>query len=140
MHTKKGYRNFIIFGGIGGRIDHTFANIQTLSNISQNGGRGFLVGGDTVISAISDSKIAFSEDYSGNISVFAAGKCANGVSISGLKYSVRDISLEVGITLGVSNEFIGERAEISVNDGTLFIIWYEKITKFIKNVNDFLLL
>ena len=33
---KKGYKDFRIFGGIGGRLDHTFANIQTASYIAEN--------------------------------------------------------------------------------------------------------
>ena len=52
--TKRGYRNFVIYGGMGGRIDHTIANIQTLANISKNGGRGFLIGNGTVITTITN--------------------------------------------------------------------------------------
>ncbi len=138
LAMEKGYRNFVILGGIGGRIDHTVANIRTLSDIAENGGRGFLVGDGAVLTTISNTKITFPESYSGYISVFASGKDADGVSIKGLKYCADNISLKSSISLGVSNEFVGERAEISVKDGNLLVIWYENISDFLKNIDNFL--
>lgn len=134
---ERGYRNFIIYGGIGGRIDHTIANIRTLSDISQNKGRGFLIGNDVILTSIRNSKITFPESYKGYVSVFANGKDAEGVSISGLKYNVKDITLTHSLSLGVSNEFVGERAEISVKNGDLLIVWYETAADFLKNIDNF---
>lgn len=138
LAMEKGYRNFVIFGGIGGRIDHTIANIRMLSDIAENGGRAFLLGNGAVLTAISDTKITFPEYYSGYISVFANGKDAEGVSINGLKYAADNISLKSSISLGVSNEFVGERAEISVKDGNLLVVWYQSIVDFLKNIDNFI--
>ena len=137
MGLEKGYRNFVIYGGIGGRIDHTIANIRTLSDISQNHGRGFLIGNDMIITSILNSKITFPPSCKGYISVFANGGNAEGISISGLKYNVKDITLTYSNSLGVSNEFIGERAEISVTNGDLLIVWYENAENFLKNIDSF---
>ena len=133
---EKGYRNFVIFGGIGGRIDHTIANLQTIANIAHEGGQGFLVGNDTVITSICNSQICFSNEFQGNISVFAQGGIAENVSISGLKYCVDSVCLKPDIPLGVSNEFIGKRAEVSVKNGTLLIIWQINSSNF--NIKSFL--
>ena len=129
-----GYRKFVIIGGIGGRIDHTVANLITLSNIAENGGIGYLIGNDTIITSITDSKIKFSDSLRGNISIFAHGKSAENVSIKGLKYSVDNISLSPSVTLGVSNEFTGDRAEVSVENGTLLIIWYQSPNEFLEEI------
>jgi thiamine pyrophosphokinase len=75
-----GYRNFIIYGGIGGRLDHTMANLQLLANIAQSGGRGFLLGDNCVVTAIKDCEISFSEKMKGTISVFCFEK-AYGVKL-----------------------------------------------------------
>lgn len=138
LGMEKGYRNFVILGGIGGRIDHTVANIRTLFDIAENGGRGFLIGDGSVLTSISNTKITFPASYSGYISIFANGKDAGGVSIKGLKYSADNISLKPSISLGVSNEFVGERAEISVKDGNLLIIWHENASDFLENIDNFL--
>lgn len=129
----KGYRNFVIIGGIGGRIDHTIANIRTLSDIAENGGRGFLLGNDAVLTVIKD-KIEFPETSNGYISVFSNEKDTY-ITEKGLKYSLENTLLSPSTTLGTSNEFIGERAEISVKDGSLLVIWYENQENFLKNIN-----
>lgn len=136
---KLGYEYFVIYGGIGGRIDHTIANIQALSNIAEHSGRAFLLGNGAVMTVIHNSYIEFTEDYKGKISVFSVGKASENVKIEGLKYTAQNILLNSNVPLGVSNEFVGERAKISVDDGNLLIIWYENPKEFIKNIDNFLI-
>jgi len=130
---EKGYRNFVVYGGIGGRIDHTIANIRTLIDIAENGGRGFLIGNDTVLTVIKD-KIVFPKTLNGYISVFSNEKDSV-VTEKGLKYTLENTLLSPSTTLGTSNEFVGERAQISVKDGSLLVIWYENQENFLKNIN-----
>ena len=68
---EKNYNNFVIFGGVGGRIDHTFANVQSLLWVAKRGGRAFLIGSDVVMTVISNDKLSFSKERNGKISVFA---------------------------------------------------------------------
>ena len=137
--AKKGYRNFVIYGGTGGRLDHTIANIQTLANISKNGGRGFLIGNGTVITAVTNSVIEFSAETAGKAGVFAFGGDAIGVDISGMKYTAQKINISPYFPLGVSNEFINKSAKISVGNGTLIIVWYETSKQFSRNIDKYLI-
>ena len=134
---SKGYKNFVILGGVGGRFDHTAANIQTLLNMAKNGGRGFLLGKNSVMTTIFNSSIEFSPKSNGSLGIFAQGGNAYNVTISGLKYKADNITLESDTPMGVSNEFIGERATISVENGSLFIVWDENLSDFLSCVNDF---
>ena len=134
---EKGYKNFVILGGVGGRFDHTIANIQTLLNIAKNRGRGFLIGKNSVMTTIFNSDIEFSENHTGNVGVFAEGNDAYNVTISGLKYEADNVTLKADTPMGVSNEFVGERAVIKVQNGALFIVWDEKLPDFIADINDF---
>lgn len=129
----KGYRCFVIIGGVGGRIDHTIANIRTLSDIAENGCRGFLIGNNTILTVIKD-KIIFPETSNGYISVFS-NETGTEVTERGLKYTLENMPLSPSKTLGTSNEFIGERAEISVKNGSLLVVWYETQENFLKNLN-----
>lgn len=134
---EKGYKNFVILGGVGGRVDHTIANIQTLLNIAKNGGRGFLIGKNSVMTTIYNSNIEFSESHSGNLGVFAQGNDAENVTISGLKYEADNVTLKADTPMGVSNEFVGERAFIEVKNGALLIAWNEKLFDLINHIGNF---
>lgn len=118
-----GFKSFKIYGGCGGRADHTFANIQTLAYIVSRGGRAMLFGNSEVYT-VTDSKIEFGGNMKGKISVFSLSGKAEGVSIKGLKYELEDSVLTNLFPLGVSNEFTGKPSEITVKNGLLLIIYY----------------
>lgn len=118
---SKGYRVFRLYGGTGGRIDHTMANIQSLSFIAQNNAIGFLYGDKYTMTAISNRDVSFGPQCKGYISVFSLTDYSFGVNLSGLKYELTDHTLSSNDPLGVSNEFIGAGSTISVRNGTLLI-------------------
>jgi thiamine pyrophosphokinase len=122
---EKGADEIVIVGGIGGRLDHTFANLQTLAYIEMHGAHGrllsedneaFLVGGKTVI----PKRIGW------YLSVFAYDRACTGVSIKGTKYEVSDVSLDTHFPLGVSNEITADAAIVSVKNGILLVILSKK--------------
>lgn len=119
---KAGYSDFHIYCGMGGRIDHTIANLQVLAYLSENGMRGFLFGKDNVITAITNQTITFDKIPSGYVSVFSHTEKSEGVYLRGLKYELTDAVLTNTFPLGVSNEFIGKKSSISVGSGTLLIV------------------
>ena len=135
---EKDYRTFVVFGGIGGRMDHTIANVQMLSHMAKSGARGFLVSENTIITAIHNSKLSLPSTNTGKIGVFAHSGTARGVDISGLKYTLDNGEISPDFQLGLSNEFIGENARISVTDGTLIIVWYESIVEFLNKIERYM--
>jgi len=146
---KQGYETFVINGGLGGRLDQTLANIQILVYIADNGARGTLLGNGVGVTVIKNGELRFSrgeagggseadcrgeagvgseadcrgEAGGGTISVFSARDKAEGVTLKGLKYPLDNATLTNDCPLGVSNEFTGVPAAISVTDGTLIVIW-----------------
>lgn len=119
---EKGYRKFVIFGGMGGRLSHTYANIQSLAYLTESGYECRLSSQSSDVYMIKNGKIVFDECSSGHISVFSYSETSYGVCESGLKYTVENAVLTNKFPLGVSNSFIGKPAEISVKDGVLLII------------------
>ena len=119
-----GYRKFELYGGLGGRLDHTIANIQCLLYLLNRGANGILVGDDMMLRVIRNEAISLpAEHYKAGrkISVFAFGGDAFGVTEKGLKYSVDNVAIRQEFPIGVSNEFIGEDAEVAVTNGMLLI-------------------
>ncbi len=120
---KRGYRTFVLLGGVGGRLDHTLANIQTLAFLRENGARAALIGDGETITLIQNEALRFRAGLSGIISVFSYGAVAYGVYERGLAYALTDATLTDTNPLGVSNAFTGEPAEVRVRDGRLVVLF-----------------
>lgn len=119
-----GYRRFEIYGALDGkRLDHTVANLQTLTFLSEHGAAGYLIGLDYMATTVCNGSISFPPDAKGILSVFCLGKAAKGVCLQGLKYPMEDGVLTSGFPLGVSNHFTGETATVSVRDGILTVLY-----------------
>lgn len=119
---RRGYKTFVIYGGTGGRLDHTVANIATLAYLNAFDARGFLVDRGSVATVITDGKITVGKSRRGTVSVFAYGGVAEGVSEKNLKFPLDDVILEPNSVLGTSNETIADKpAEISVKRGSLLV-------------------
>lgn len=116
-----GYKNIVIYGAIGGTLDHTIANISLLSRYSIKGINIVLIDENNVLFAISDRNITFDEKAVGRISVFSATERSLGVVEKGLLYELDEVEMKSNISVGVSNEFIGRKSVISVKKGTLLI-------------------
>ena len=118
-----GYRDFEIYGATGGRLDHTFANVQLAAYLAQKGFSHRIFGNGFGIVALNNSEIRFDSSMQGYISVFSHSDVCTGVTIENLKYELHGASLTNSFSLGVSNEFIGKESRISVENGTLIIIY-----------------
>ncbi len=120
---NRGYKEFHIYGGTGGRADHTIANLQSLLFLAKQGARGFLYGGGCAYTCIANTEMTFDEKYKGTVSVFAWGGDAKGVNLEGLYYPLVDAHLTPDFPLGVSNSFTGQKSKITVKEGALLIVY-----------------
>ena len=119
-----GYRKFVLYGSLDGpRLDHTVANFQTLQFLADRDAAGYLVGSTYLVTVVKDVSLFFPAGMEGTVSVFCLGKDAEGVTLEGLYYPLENGTLTAGFPLGVSNHFTGEEAMISVEKGSLLVIW-----------------
>ena len=120
---EKGSKSFFIYGGLGGRLDHTIANIQSLAYLNKHGGQGWLISDETVITVIENEALRFRPGYTGTISVFCLGDSCRGLMLQGLKYELSNAEISCSFPIGVSNEFTGTESSIILEDGKLIVIW-----------------
>ena len=119
-----GYREFYLYGSLDGpRLDHTVANFQTLQFLCDHGAYGYLIGKDYIVTAVKNGMLRFSKDATGIFSVFCMGADAEGVTIRGGKYDAERVTLSAGFPLGVSNHFEGSDGRVSVEKGSLLVLW-----------------
>lgn len=123
LAMERGYRRFALYGGTGGRLAHTLANLQLLDGLARQGCRGFLIGDGTVATAIYNDTLSFPAHLSGYLSLFCNSGTAEGVTLRGLKYELTGAPLTGSFPLGVSNEFTGACAHVEVTKGSLLVLW-----------------
>lgn len=128
-----GFKKIKIYGALGGRIDHSIANLQILRYIKEHKAQGYIVGMNEVITVIENEKIIFDKSCMGTISIFALSKQALGVNIKNLKYEIQNKTLGYSYPIGVSNEFIGKEAVVAVKEGSLILVFPSSADFRIKN-------
>lgn len=120
---EKGYRNILLYGGCGGaRISHTLANIQMMSFYAKKGCSLQMLGDGVRLEILHNASKTLSAAMKGSISVICLSDIAEGVTIQGLKYEYTG-ALTSDRTLGVSNSFVGKDAMVSVENGTLLLVY-----------------
>ena len=121
MGLERGYRSFVITGALGGRLDHSFANLQSLLFLRDHGARGVLYGDGFAATAVTNGSITI--QGKGTLSVFTMDAKAEGVTLKNVSFPVEQGTLTNGFPIGVSNEFLEGPAVISVENGTLLVMW-----------------
>lgn len=117
----RGYDNLNLFAALGGRIDHELSNIYNLKYILDSGAQGMIFS-DTNRIYITNSHITIKREKGYKLSLIPLTEIAKGVTLKGLSYSLENADLIQGTSLGISNEFMDDYAEISVSEGLLIII------------------
>ncbi|MDO5015078.1 MAG: thiamine diphosphokinase [Clostridia bacterium] len=116
-----GFKIIKIYGALGGRVDHSFANLQILNFIRENNAHGFIISEKEIITIIEKEKILFEKNCRGLISIFSFTEKATGVTVDGLKYNLKNAKLTQSVPIGVSNEFQNRASTICVKEGRLLI-------------------
>ena len=118
---EMGVSDFLIVGGLGGRLDHTLANLQTLGWLAAQGARAELCDGNVRAWALRCDSIRIPRTP-GKLSLFALDGVCEGVWSRGVKYPLSDAALTPLFPLGMGNDFTEDFAEIGVKKGTLLVI------------------
>ena len=120
--VKRGYTHFEIYGGLGGRADHTVANLQLLYRIAGEGNTVSLVGKDTRMLAFGNGQAELATFAGQPLGVFALSPLCEGVLIAGAAYTLENGTLKNDFPLGVSNTALGTSVTVSVERGVLLCV------------------
>lgn len=126
MGLSEGCRDFRIYAAQGGRLEHTIANLQCLIYLKECGASGCLADEASTVFILQNETVWFKESASGYLSLFSMGEKAEGVTIRNMKYELDRAEVTNSYPIGISNEFIGKRASVTVEKGTLAAILSRK--------------
>lgn len=113
----------VVFGALGGRLDHTLANMQVMAHASEEGMRVCMIGATEEIRFVTGpDALAIPARAEGAVSVFSMCDCARGVFERGLEWELYDAELSSRTSLGLSNRFKGDPVLIGVDEGTIAVV------------------
>jgi thiamine pyrophosphokinase len=112
-----------IWGALGGKIDHTLANVFLLCKGQETGIRTYLVD-EYGESFVLDKKATFVNETGKTISLLALSPEVTGVTLTGFLYPLKEETLIMGESRGISNIITDVRAGISVRQGKLLVVKY----------------
>lgn len=123
----RGYTRFRIYGGCGGRLDHTLANIQLLAQLAGRGMEAILFEQHQKLQMLKGpGSLTIQKGAGGGLSVFAYSPVCRGVTERGVKYAMQEYVPDGVFTndypTGLSNEFTEDTAVIGVEEGILLIV------------------
>ena len=127
----RGFRDFLILGGIGGRLDHTLGNFAVAADIAARGGLCALTGDNDgeMIYVLRGRSLELTPSAGAYVSIFPWGCSRAIVTARGFKYPLEHGAVNARTTLGVSNEFaasgepaIRGKASITAESGTIAVI------------------
>nr|WP_317411971.1 thiamine diphosphokinase [uncultured Solibaculum sp.] len=122
LAMKRGFHHILLLGGIGGRLDHTFANIQSMAWAAEQGAVLWMADHQNEATVLTPGvhRILKRDGY--KLSLFGIGEGAFGITLKGLQYPLADAALTMTTPLGVSNEWKDEIAQIELKKGMLLLV------------------
>ncbi len=121
---RRGYKDFLLLGSVGGRTDHTFANIAILSFLSEYNYHGVARNNGEEIQILKEGTYNMDGKKGLTFSVFPYGCESVNVTYKGAKYPLDSYTLTYNVSRGISNVFSDDNAEIIVNRGRAILLTY----------------
>lgn len=111
-----------IIGWSGTRIDHLMANIQILKEALENNLQCTLKNEKNEVELINQNTTIIKNNKFRYISLIPLTTKVKGITLEGFKYSLKNATLKIGESIGISNEIIKNTAKIYIKKGILILI------------------
>lgn len=119
--VEKGFKQLVVFGLLGSRIDHFLSNIFALSFLDKKDISVMLIEGNQEIQVIHDS-VTLKGNPGDIVSLLPLKGDVTGVSTKNLQYSLNKEKLHFSYSRGVSNVMTKKTAMVSLEKGLLLVI------------------
>ncbi len=109
-----------LLGMTGSRLDHTLANIFLLKRISEENIPARIINNTNEIHLVTTSIIVHGQPGD-NLSLIPVSNKVSGITLEGLAYPLKNATIKMGSSLGVSNYFKEKMARVTIEKGTLIV-------------------
>lgn len=122
LALERGYKDIIIYGGLGGRFDHSLANMGLLYWVKEQGGNARLIDEKNEISILLKGRTEITKRKGFKISFIPLSGEVKGITLTGLKYPLNKYILKSQYPIAISNEFTADTATVEFDEGVLVTV------------------
>ncbi len=120
--VEQGADEVLIFGAVGSRLDHTLGNVATLEFLNEKNIPARIIDSNNDIRILKSGTVRLKKQNGCFLSLVPLDKTLSEVSMSGVKYPLKNAEVSRMKTLTISNEITSDYADITVKSGTALII------------------
>ena len=121
LALKRGFKDFLLLGMTGRRMDHTLCNLYLLSYIKSHHGRALIVDDWSEMEVVEKEEVFISDSYAYFSLIAWKGKC-EGVNIENALYPLSSAVIEPEYQYGISNEPLKGGSRVWMEKGSLLLI------------------
>lgn len=120
---EAGYSEFRIAGCLGGRLDHTLANLQCLYDCALRGETAWMADPCNRVTVLRPGTYTLSPLPGRKLSLFAWTERVRGIDLNGTEWELHGAELTNRRPLGCSNEVRTAAPVLSFTEGALVLVW-----------------
>ena len=119
---RRGFREFLLLGAAGGRLDHTLGNLSILQMLHEKECHAVLVDDFSEMEMVGSTPVSVDDDFS-YFSLLNISGVARDIHITNAKYPLDGGEITCDYQYGISNEVLpGRVATVSVGEGALLLL------------------
>ncbi|NLK50838.1 MAG: thiamine diphosphokinase [Syntrophomonadaceae bacterium] len=122
---QRGFRDILLLGALGCRIDHLLSNLFSLVPLVNDGMRIKLADPEQSLWLFPNNELKI-EGVPGQVVSLLALTPVTGITTNGLKYPLQDATLDPFCPYAISNELIGNKAKVSWSKGVLLGVCFSR--------------
>jgi thiamine pyrophosphokinase len=126
--TAHNAKEILLLGLLGGRLDQTLANLLLLTRREWESVRLIVKAGyDTAYLLRNQDEMELSGQPGDTLSLIPVTGGVSGVTTHGLRWPLINADLDLGTTLGISNEMVGSQCRITISSGNILLVHRTKL-------------
>lgn len=122
LALERGADDVVLIGSLGGRLDHALSTLSVLEDLWECGIPAIITDGQNRARFLCSDTVEIPRSAFAYLSVVAADREVEGVTVTGCKYPLQDATLRRRVQFAVSNEIVQDIATVSVRRGGVYII------------------
>src|SRR5690606_12233205 len=111
-----------LIGGLGTRFDHALANVHLLKLAHEHSAEARLIDEYNEIRLCTGECRLHQDTRFTYVSLLPLTPVVRGVTLSGFQYPLRNATIQLGESVGISNHLLADTGVVKINEGQLLII------------------